>query len=165
MSLGLICNATRVIDVIEHLLRGMLMAENIYQKRINEWEEQNGQLSILCQRKLNNLIAQYKKTQSINIEEKSVKLLVSASLVILSCLLTAIGVYDRIAKYCGAGTLVPITGFANAMMSPVMDYKSEGVITGAAAKMFIIAGPVIVYGVIASMIYGLIYYISTLNII
>ena len=102
---------------------------------------------------------------SLNIEEKSVKLLVSASLVILSCLLTAIGVYDRIAKYCGAGTLVPITGFANAMMSPVMDYKSEGVITGAAAKMFIIAGPVIVYGVIASMIYGLIYYISTLNII
>ncbi|MBE6551551.1 MAG: SpoVA/SpoVAEb family sporulation membrane protein [Ruminococcaceae bacterium] len=101
----------------------------------------------------------------IGIEEKNVKMLVSSTLVILSCVMTAIGIYDKIAKHCGAGTLVPITGFANAMMSPVMDYKSEGVITGAAAKMFIIAGPVIVYGVISSMIYGLIYYVSTLNII
>lgn len=83
------------------------------------------------------------------------------SLVFLSAVLTALSVYDDIAKHAGAGTLVPITGFANAVVSPAMDFRAEGMITGMAAKMFIIAGPVIVYGVGASVIYGVIYWICT----
>ncbi len=80
------------------------------------------------------------------------------TMVFLGVLLTAIGVYDSIAKHAGAGTLVPITGFANAVASPAIEYKSEGFILGVGAKMFIIAGPVIVYGTIASVIAGLVYY-------
>lgn len=80
----------------------------------------------------------------------------SVSLVFLSALLTGMKVYDNIAKYGGAGTLVPITGFANAVVSPAMEFKSEGFVLGLGAKMFIIAGPVIVYGITASVIYGLI---------
>lgn len=71
-------------------------------------------------------------------------------------LLTALGLYDNIAKLAGAGTLVPITGFANSVAAPALEFKTEGFITGTAAKMFIIAGPVIVYGVSASVVYGLI---------
>ena len=93
-------------------------------------------------------------------DENAVKSIVTSSLILLSCFLTGIGIYDKLAKHFGAGMLVPITGFANSMMSPVMDYKTEGLILGAAAKMFIIAGPVIVYGVLSSVIYGLIYYLS-----
>ena len=80
----------------------------------------------------------------------------SMSLVFLGAALTALGIYDDIAKFSGAGTLVPITGFANSIASPAIEFKTEGMITGTAAKMFIIAGPVIVYGVSASVIYGLI---------
>lgn len=83
------------------------------------------------------------------------------SMVFLSAVLTALSVYDDIAKHAGAGTLVPITGFANAVVSPAMDFRAEGMVTGMAAKMFIIAGPVIVYGVGASVIYGVIYWICT----
>ena len=83
------------------------------------------------------------------------KTLVSASLIFLGVLVTALGFYDKIAKHAGAGTLVPITGFANAMSSPAIEFKTEGFITGLGAKMFIIAGPVIVYGVSASIIYGI----------
>ena len=81
------------------------------------------------------------------------------TMIFLGVLLTGLGVYDKIANYAGAGTLVPITGFANAVASPAIEFKAEGFITGTAAKMFIIAGPVIVYGVSASVIYGLIYYL------
>ncbi len=84
---------------------------------------------------------------------------VSVSLVFLSALLTGLNVYDDIAKHGGAGTLVPITGFANAVAAPALEFKSEGLILGVGAKMFIIAGPVIVYGVTASIVYGLIIYI------
>ena len=77
-------------------------------------------------------------------------------------LLTGLGVYDKIAKHAGAGTLVPITGFANAVSSPAIEFKAEGFITGLGAKLFIIAGPVIVYGVSASIIYGAIYWVTTL---
>ena len=70
--------------------------------------------------------------------------------------LTGLSVYDDIAKFAGAGTLVPITGFANAVVSPAIEFKAEGFVTGMAAKMFIIAGPVIVYGTVASVLYGLI---------
>ena len=86
----------------------------------------------------------------------------SMSLVGLSVLLTGLSVYDDIAKYAGAGTLVPITGFANAVSAPAVEFKTEGMILGTAAKMFTIAGPVIVYGVSASVVYGLIYWITTL---
>lgn len=82
----------------------------------------------------------------------------SIVLIFLSGLLTGIGVFDKIAKFGGGGALVPITGFANSVASPAIEAKSEGYITGVASKMFTIAGPVIVYGTVASIIYGLIYY-------
>ena len=84
------------------------------------------------------------------------------SLVALSALLTGLSLYDNIAKLAGAGTLVPITGFANAISSAAIEFKTEGFILGVGAKMFTIAGPVIVYGVSASVVYGLIYWILTL---
>ena len=80
----------------------------------------------------------------------------SASLILLSVLLTGLNIYNKIARYGGAGTLVPITGFANAVASPAIDFRSEGFVTGMAARMFTVAGPVIVYGVIASAVYGVI---------
>ena len=79
----------------------------------------------------------------------------SCSLVFLSALLTGLNLYNKIARYGGAGTLVPITGFANAVVSPAIDFKSEGFITGMAAKMFLVAGPVSVFGTIASVLYGI----------
>ncbi|MBE6891212.1 MAG: stage V sporulation protein AC [Ruminococcaceae bacterium] len=89
------------------------------------------------------------------------KTYVSITLIFLSALLTGTGVYDKIAKYGGAGTLVPITGFANAMVSPALEFKTEGYVLGLGTKIFAIAGPVIVYGTTASVIYGIIYYIIT----
>jgi stage V sporulation protein AC len=83
----------------------------------------------------------------------------SMSLVALSALLTGLSLYDDIAKHAGAGTLVPITGFANAVSAPAVEFKTEGMILGTAAKMFTIAGPVIVYGISAGVVYGLIYWI------
>ena len=80
----------------------------------------------------------------------------SCSLVFLSALLTGLNLYNKLAKYGGAGTLVPITGFANAVVSPAIDFKSEGIVTGMAAKMFLVAGPVIVFGTLASVIYGVV---------
>ena len=80
----------------------------------------------------------------------------SMTLVFLGALLTGLGVYDDLAKLGGAGTLVPITGFANSVVSPALEFKTEGFVTGTAAKMFIIAGPVIVFGVSASIVYGLV---------
>ena len=88
--------------------------------------------------------------------------LVSVTLIFISVLLTGLGVYDKIAKHAGAGTLLPITGFANAVASPAMEYKPEGFVLGVGANMFKIAGPVIVYGTVASAVYGLIYWITTL---
>ena len=79
----------------------------------------------------------------------------SISLIFLGAALTALGVYDDLAKRAGAGTLVPITGFANSVAAPALEFKTEGLITGTAAKMFVIAGPVIVYGAAASALYGL----------
>lgn len=88
--------------------------------------------------------------------------LTSISLVAISALLTGFNVYDNIAKYAGAGTLVPITGFANAVVSPAIEFKTEGFILGVGAKIFVIAGPVIVYGTIASVLYGVIVFIFKL---
>ena len=85
----------------------------------------------------------------------------SITLVFLGTLATGLGVYDRLAKIGGAGTLLPITGFSNAMASPALEFKSEGLVTGLAAKMFLVAGPVIVYGLAASVVYGVIYWALT----
>lgn len=87
----------------------------------------------------------------------------SVSMVFFGAVLTALSVYDDIAKHAGAGTLVPITGFSNAVVSPAMEFRTEGFVLGVGAKMFTIAGPVIVYGVLSSVVYGLIYWI--LNIL
>ena len=84
---------------------------------------------------------------------------VSMTLVALSTFFTALGLYHKLARYAGAGTLVPITGFANAVASPAIDFRAEGVVTGTAVKMFTVAGPVIVFGTTASIVYGLIYWV------
>ena len=83
---------------------------------------------------------------------------VSMILIFLGSFLTGIGVYDRIGKYAGGGSIVPITGFANSVVSPAMEFKSEGYIYGLAAKMFTIAGPIIVFGILASVLVGIVYY-------
>ena len=99
---------------------------------------------------------------ALGMEKQDAGTAASMSLVALSALLTGLSLYDNIAKFAGAGTLVPITGFANAIASPAIEFKTEGFILGVGAKMFTIAGPVIVYGVSASVVYGLIYWIWTL---
>lgn len=81
---------------------------------------------------------------------------VSVTLILIAALLTGLGLFDKLAKRAGAGTLVPITGFANAMVSPALEFKSEGLVTGTAAKLFTVAGPVLVFGISASAVYGLI---------
>ncbi len=98
----------------------------------------------------------------LDLPEKVVKMAVPVSIIFIAALLTGFGVFDKIAKRAGAGTLVPITGFANAVVSPAIEFKNEGYILGIGAKIFTIAGPVIMYGTIASVIYGFIYWITTL---
>lgn len=100
--------------------------------------------------------------EMLGLEKEMAGTAASMSLVALSALLTGLSLYDDIAKHAGAGTLVPITGFANAIAAPAVEFKTEGFILGVGAKMFTIAGPVIVYGVSASVVYGLIYWITTL---
>ena len=95
---------------------------------------------------------------SMGLDKEMAGTAASMTLVALSALLTGLSLYDNLAKYAGAGTLVPITGFANAIAAPAVEFKTEGMILGTAAKMFTIAGPVIVYGVSASVVYGLIYW-------
>ena len=98
----------------------------------------------------------------LGLSEDVVKMLVPVTLIFLAAVLTALKVFDNIAKFAGAGTLVPITGFANAVVSPAIEYKKEGFVLGVGANMFKIAGPVIVYGTVASVVYGIIYWITTL---
>ena len=95
-------------------------------------------------------------------ELQQARTLTSCSLILLAAILTVAQVFDDIAKHAGAGTLVPITGFANAVVSPAIEFKTEGFVLGVGAKMFTIAGPVIVYGTVASVVYGFIYWITTL---
>ena len=94
----------------------------------------------------------------IGLKEDTVKILIPVSLIVLAAILTGIGVFDKIAKHAGAGTLVPITGFANAVVSAGLEYTTDGKIYGTGAKMFTLAGPVIVYGCGAASVFGLIYY-------
>ena len=96
--------------------------------------------------------------KSGGLDEKSAAVWTSVTLVLISAILTGLGYYEKIAKHGGAGTLVPITGFANAVVSPALEFKSEGYVLGLGAKIFIISGPVILYGTAASVLYGLIYY-------
>lgn len=96
------------------------------------------------------------------LDKQSAATAASMTLVALSALLTGLSLYDDIAKAAGAGTLVPITGFANAISAPAVEFKTEGFILGVGAKMFTIAGPVIVYGLSASVVYGIIYYLATI---
>ena len=99
---------------------------------------------------------------ALGLEKTDAGTAMSMTLVGMSALLTGLSLYDNIAKHAGAGTLVPITGFANAIAAPAVEFKTEGFILGVGAKMFTIAGPVIVYGISASVVYGLIYWVSTL---
>ena len=92
--------------------------------------------------------------EKAGLNEKEVSAATSSVLIIITAILTGIGVFDKIARHAGAGTIVPITGFANAVSSPAIEFKSEGYVAGLGAKLFIIAGPVIVYGVTASVVFG-----------
>lgn len=92
----------------------------------------------------------------LGMNESGAATAVSVTLIFLAALFTGLGLFDKLAKRAGAGTLVPITGFANAMVSPALEFKSEGLVTGVSAKMFTIAGPVLVFGISASIIYGVI---------
>lgn len=97
--------------------------------------------------------------ERLGADADEVRLLIPVTLVVIAAVLTALGVFDKIAYHAGAGTIVPITGFANSIVSPAMEFQSEGKILGTAANMFRIAGPVIVYGTLAAVIYGLVYYL------
>ncbi|MGN0135819.1 stage V sporulation protein AC [Anaerotignum sp.] len=105
---------------------------------------------------IGQLLSNYFTGKDFSKEEAA--LLVSITLIALSALLTALGWYEKLGKFCGAGTIVPITGFANSVVSPAIEFKKEGMVFGMAAKMFIVAGPVIVYGTLTSMLVGLVYY-------
>ena len=96
---------------------------------------------------------------SLKLSQTDARTLTSVSLIFLGGLLTSIGIYDNIAKHAGAGTLVPITGFANSIVAPAIEFKSEGFVLGLGAKMFVIAGPVLVYGITVSVIFGILYFL------
>lgn len=98
----------------------------------------------------------------LGIENEDSYLLVTVSLIFISSLLTGLGIFDKIARFAGAGTLVPVTGFANAVVSPALDTRCEGYILGVGAKIFTVAGPVILYSVLSGTFYGIIYYLVTL---
>ena len=99
--------------------------------------------------------------ESLGLGEKEVKLATPSVIIIITAILTGIGVYDKIARHAGAGTIVPISGFANSVVAPALEFQHEGYVLGTAAQMFSIAGPVLVYGTATSVIYGFIYYLAT----
>ena len=96
--------------------------------------------------------------QRLGLDQDGAGAATSITLIGAAALLTGLGWFDKLAKRAGAGTLVPITGFANAMVSPALEFKTEGLVTGTAAKLFTVAGPVLVFGISASVVYGLVYY-------
>ena len=95
------------------------------------------------------------------LDREGAGLAASVTLIGVTALLTALGVFDKLAKHAGAGTLVPITGFANAMVSPAIEFKTEGFITGMGARMFNVAGPVLAFGITASVVYGVVLWLTT----
>ena len=144
------------------------MTEREYGKLVNEMAPKSpmwrdclnafwigGLICVLGQLAINGYMA-------LGLDKQNAGTAASMSLVALSALLTGLSVYDDIAKHAGAGTLVPITGFANSIAAPAVEFKTEGFVLGVGAKMFTIAGPVIVYGISASVVYGLIYWVTTL---
>ena len=100
--------------------------------------------------------------QKLGHSEEVIKVLTPSTLIVIAAILTGIGVFDKIAKHAGAGTIVPITGFANSVVSPALEFKAEGIILGTGANIFKIAGPVIAYGVLAAVVYGVVCYIFQL---
>lgn len=100
--------------------------------------------------------------KSFGVEQELASAATSVTMVFSGALLTGLGLYDRMAKIAGAGTIVPITGFANSVVSPAMEFKSEGYVLGLAAKLFVISGPVIVYGTLSSVICGIVYWVMSL---
>ena len=104
----------------------------------------------------------YLLTYAFNLSGDELSSYVSMIMIFLGALLTGLGVYDRIGKYAGGGSIVPITGFANSVVSPAMEFKTEGYIYGLAAKMFLVSGPIIVFGIASSVLVGLIYYVAYL---
>ncbi len=100
--------------------------------------------------------------QMIGFDEDAASMGTSVTLVFLGALFTGLGLYDRLAKFAGAGSIVPITGFANSVVSPAMEFKSEGLVLGLAVKMFTVAGPVLVYGITSSVFAGIVYYVMSL---
>lgn len=104
----------------------------------------------------------YLYCQVCGMERQDGATLVSVTLIALAILLTGLGVFDNIAKVAGAGTLVPITGFANAVASPALDAKAEGLVLGVGAKIFTVAGPVLLYGIVSGAVWGVVYYLITL---
>lgn len=97
-------------------------------------------------------------SKSYGYDQQAVSAITATAMVFLGAFLTGLGVYDRIGRFAGAGSIVPITGFANSIVSPAMEFKREGFVFGVGAKMFVLAGPVLVYGISASIIVGFIYY-------
>ena len=141
------------------------MTEKQYQQRVNELLPRS-KTGLMCLKAflvggviccLGQLIQDLGKLY-LDLDKEQAGALCSISLIFLAGLLTALGVFDRIASFAGAGTVVPITGFANSIVAPAMEFRSEGLITGTAAKLFQIAGPVLVYGIGSSVVYGLILY-------
>ena len=141
------------------------MTEKEYQRRVNELLPRS-QTGLMCLKAflvggliccLGQLISDLGKLY-LHLDKEQAGALCSISLIFLAGLLTALGVFDKIAAFAGAGTVVPITGFANSIVAPAMEFRSEGLVTGTAAKLFQIAGPVLVYGIGSSVVYGLILY-------
>ena len=139
------------------------MTSEAYLKRVNELLPRS-KTGLMCLKAflvggliccLGQLISDLGKLY-LSLDKDQAGALCSLSLIFLAGLLTALGVFDRITSFAGAGTVVPITGFANSIVSPAMEFRSEGLITGTAAKLFQIAGPVLVYGIGSSVIYGLV---------
>ncbi len=142
------------------------MTEKEYQRRVNELLPRSN-TGLMCLRAflvggliccLGQLISDLGRLY-LFLDKDQAGALCSLSLIFLAGLLTALGVFDRIASFAGAGTVVPITGFANSIVAPAMEFRSEGLISGTAAKLFQIAGPVLVYGIGSSVVYGIILYL------
>lgn len=125
-------------------------------------DEKSSHLSLEREREMQNCLGIYVEEKIIKYAKVSKDLagsVVSISLIFISAFLTALNLFNRIGKFAGAGTLIPITGFANSIISPAMEYKSEGYVMGVGAKMFTVAGPVLVYGICSSVIVGIVYLI------
>ena len=146
------------------------MTERDYQRRVKALMPRS-RTGLMCLRAfavgggfccLGELIAQMGRLY-LDLDREQAGTVCSLTLIFLAGLLTALGVFDRIASFAGAGTVVPITGFANSIVSPAMEFRAEGLITGTAAKLFQIAGPVLVYGIGSSVVYGLILFFIGCN--